>query len=137
MTMDAAEVFELGLIPSVGAATWWLSTALPTRIGLGKLLLWASVMLLLQSLLRDLWLLAKARRNAPTTPPRIARCMCVESIVGMTGIVTGLLLFSFGISKPVTMERWSWGPVRNSRVGNRVFNEGLRSGCETMAVAPG
>lgn len=35
--------------------------------------------------------------------------MCAESMIGMTGIVIGLALFSFGLGKPIVMQRWSWG----------------------------
>lgn len=106
--MGIAEKVELGLIPLLGAAAG-LATVLPGRIGLGELLLCGSALLLFQSLARDLWLLARARRQAPATPPRVARCMCAESMIGMTGIVIGLALFSFGLGKPIVMQRWSWG----------------------------
>lgn len=106
--MAIAEKVELGLIPLLGAAAG-LAVVLPGRIGLGQLLLCGSALLLFQSLARDLWLLARARRQASVSPPRIARCMCAESMIGMTGIVIGLALFSFGLGRPIVMQRWSWG----------------------------
>ncbi len=106
--MEISELIELALIPILAAGAWLASAVLPRSIELGKLLLWASALLLLQSLLRDLWLLAKARRKPMTNPPRVAQCMCVESMIGMTGVVVGLLLFSFGLGKTIPMPRWGW-----------------------------
>jgi hypothetical protein len=108
MFMNIAEIVEFSLIPAIGLGVWWWSAALPAHVEVGKLLLWASALLLLQSLLRDVWLLAKSRRKARLNPPRVAQCMCVESMIGMSGVVMGLLLFSFGIGKSVIMERWTW-----------------------------
>ncbi len=85
-----------------------MAPELRVSVGLGKLLLWASALLLLQSLLRDFWLLAKARRRRLANPPRVAQCMCVESMVGMTGVLAGLLLFSFGLGGTIFMPRWGW-----------------------------
>lgn len=106
--LNASEWIEVALIALVGAGFWFAGAVLPEQMGLGQLLLGASALLLFQSLLRDLWLLAKARRKTQTTPPRVAKCMCVESMVGLTGIAIGLALFSWPIGKPVSMGRSSW-----------------------------
>lgn len=106
--MKRAEVVELTLIPVLGMGFWWIAAKLPEHVELGQLLLGASALLLFQSLIRDLWLLAKARTRPPPSPPRVARCMCVESMVGITGIVVGLTLFGCSIGKSVSMGRWSW-----------------------------
>lgn len=110
--MNKAGIVELTLIPVLGAGFWWIAAKLPDHIELGRLLLGASALLLFQSLIRDLWLLAKSRRKPQqASPPRVARCMCVESMVGITGIVIGLTLFGWSIGKPVPMGRWSWSIV--------------------------
>jgi len=106
--MKTAELVELALIPMVGTGLQWAGSALPPQIELGHLLLGASALLLFQTLVRDLWLVAKSRRRAAAAPPRIAKCMCVESIVGITGIIIGLALFSWPIGKPISMGRWTW-----------------------------
>ncbi|MFA9419595.1 MAG: hypothetical protein ACERLB_05555, partial [Gammaproteobacteria bacterium] len=87
--MTKTETIELGLIPVLGAGFWLMAPLLPDRIGAGKLLLWTSALLLLQSLIRDLWLLARQKHNVKPGPPKKERCMCVESTVGATGIVAG------------------------------------------------
>jgi hypothetical protein len=106
--MKFAEMVEMVLVAVIAAGTWWFAGVLPTRLGLGRLLLYGSALLLLQSLLRDLWLLARARRQVRVSPPRVIQCMCVESMVGMTGVIIGLLLLSVGLGASVGMERWGW-----------------------------
>jgi hypothetical protein len=106
--MSIAERVELGLIVAVAAAFSVGADALPERMAVGNLLLGASALILLQSLLRDLWLLAKARRNPPPNPPRTGQCMCVESTVGITGVVAGLILVTCRIGTTLPMGRWSW-----------------------------
>ena len=90
--MTAAEKTELALIPLAGVAIWLFGYRLPEKIGIGSLLLAASVLLLLQGLIRDLWLLYKRRQLPQDGTRREALCMCVESTVGVTGVVAGLIL---------------------------------------------
>ena len=90
--MTAAEKTELALIPLAGVAAWLFGYRLPEKIGIGSLLLAASVLLLLQGLIRDLWLLYKRRQLPQDGIRREALCMCVESTVGVTGVVAGLIL---------------------------------------------
>ena len=85
--MTSAERFELSCAPLAAAAAWVAWPALPHRAAIGYVLLAASALLLLQSLLRDLWLLRAARGR--TSDPRTASAMCVESLVGMAGVVAG------------------------------------------------
>ena len=35
--------------------------------------------------------------------------MCVESTLGATGIVAGIIILGSGIDRLVTMNEWSWG----------------------------
>lgn len=107
IVMKVAEIVELVLVLVGAAAIWRFADAFPTQIGIGKLLLYGSALLLFQSLLRDLWLLAKARRRAGVDPARVAQCMCVESIAGITGVLIGLMLLTSGWGGTVRMERWN------------------------------
>ena len=61
-------------------------------------MLYGAAALLAQSLVRDLWLLSQARKSEPSGPPRKARCMCIESTIGMAGVLIGgmLILAGFG-----------------------------------------
>ncbi|RLA13742.1 MAG: hypothetical protein DRQ59_04655 [Gammaproteobacteria bacterium] len=107
--MTKIEKIELALIPVLGIGTWLLAPLLPARIGIGKLLLWTSALLLLQSLVRDFWLLARQKHNLEPGPLTKARCMCVESTLGATGIVAGIIILGSGVDRLVTMNGWSWG----------------------------
>ena len=106
--MTLAEKIELGLIPAVGAAFWVSTPVLPPRVEVGNLVLYAAALLLLQGLLRDLWLWVKAKRAMQMGSPRVAQCMCVESTLGITGIAIGAILTTAGLGKPIVMDAWRW-----------------------------
>lgn len=106
--MTRAEKIELELIAATGAGFFALAAVLPPRLELGNLVLYASGLLLVQSLLRDIWLLFRARNAAPTGSVRAARCMCAESTVGITGVAIGAALVGFAWGKPIVMSAWAW-----------------------------
>jgi hypothetical protein len=107
--MTIAEKIELAVIPILGAGFWLMAPLLPERVGVGKLLLWTSALLLLQGLVRDLWLLARQKQNLEQGLLKKARCMCVESTLGATGIVAGIIILGSGVDHLVTMNGSSWG----------------------------
>ena len=106
--MTKGEKFELAVIPVLGIGFWLMAPAVPGQVGVGRLLLAASAFLLFQSLVRDLWLLARDKRASQPSPRRAARCMCIESTVGATGIVVGAILLGTGITRSVVMDDWVW-----------------------------
>lgn len=85
--MTRAERLELALIPLAAAAAWGMAARLPDAPGLGDPLLAGAVLLLLQGLLRDLWLLWRRRTLAATAQPRRMPCLCLESALGTTGVL--------------------------------------------------
>ena len=109
--MTTPEKVELALIPVFGAGLWLMAPELPKKLGVGDLLLGTSVLLLLQSLIRDLWLLTREKRAAQLSPRRKARCMCVESTVGATGVIVAIVLLGSGIDRSVVMNDWMWSPL--------------------------
>ena len=106
--MTTAERIELALIPLVGVAVWLIAARLPAQIGIGSLLLAASVLLLLQGLIRDLWLLFKRRQESQTGLRQEALCMCVESTVGVTGVVAGLIVLGSAADSTLFVGRPLW-----------------------------
>ena len=97
------------MVPLAGVACWLISPALPEQIAIGRLLLVVSALLLFQSLIRDLTLLARAKREAKEQPQKQAvRCMCVESALGATGIVVAVALLGAGIGAPFPMSPVGW-----------------------------
>jgi len=105
--MTATEKIELLLIPVMGIGFWFIAFILPDMISVGRLLLAASSFLLFQSLLRDLYLLLK-KRDDQADLKRTAQCMCIESTVGITGIVIGCILLGVGVGQLILMNEWKW-----------------------------
>lgn len=106
--MTREEKIELCLVPAGAVVAWMVADVLPQRLTLGHLLLICSALLLFQSLVRDLALLSRARREAKTVPKRAARCMCVESALSATGVVAGGAILASGTSAEVPMNGVVW-----------------------------
>lgn len=106
--MTTAEKIELALIPVIGIGCWLAAPGLPVMMDAGRLLLVMSVLLLFQGLVRDLWLLIRHRQSLHIGPARTARCMCVESTVGTTGILVGAILLGSGIDRSIVMTPSIW-----------------------------
>ncbi len=92
----------------MGIVFWFMTPIFPEMIAVGRLLLVAPSLLLLQSLIRDLWLLARQRRSEQTSPVKAVRCICIESTIGVTGIIIGSTLLSIGAGQLISMSEWSW-----------------------------
>lgn len=109
--MQRSEEVELTLILLTIIACWIISPAFPTQLQAGNLLLYASALLLLQSLIRDLWLLSTIKRRLKPITKKSARCMCIESTVGIIGIATGAMLLGFNTDTSITMHEWLWSTL--------------------------
>lgn len=101
-SLSGAEKFELAAIPFVTAGVAWLAPRPGVSLELGELIAGAALLILVQGFFRDLWLLRQARRGS-VVPAREARCMCVESALGLTGIVAGIGLVGLGLTRPVQL----------------------------------
>ena len=106
--MSTAEKVELGMILIVGIVLWLLGASLPGHISVGSLLLGSSVLLLVQGLIRDLWLISRRNRQAQSTQPQQAMCMCVESTAGVTGVVAGLIILGSAVDSQLSLVGWVW-----------------------------
>jgi len=100
--MTPAEKLEIALIPVIGAVSGLMAGWLPTRISIGALLLGASVLLLAQGLIRDLWLISRRKQESQNGVRQEALCMCVESTVGVTGVVAGLVILGSAIDSKLS-----------------------------------
>ena len=105
--MTRAEKTELALIPVLTGLIALLADHLPSVMGLGNLFLTTSALLLFQGLIRDLWLLAKAKREPKPDTIQKIRCICVESTVGMSGIAVGIVLLGAGLDLPIIVASWN------------------------------
>jgi hypothetical protein len=106
---NISEKIELALIPLLGIVFWLIAPLLPGQLNTGNLLLSMSALLLFQSLVRDLFLLAEMKREPQPAQYRSARCMCLESTIGMTGIFLGAGFLGFGINMSVVLNNWVCG----------------------------
>lgn len=105
--LKAREKVELALIPVAVAAVGLAGRWLPAQLGTGSLLVVACLAWLVQGGLRDLWLLYLLKSQPVAVPRRLA-CMCLESSLGLTGIVIGIVLAlcNFGGQHTLTPGRW-------------------------------
>lgn len=104
--MKTAHKIELVLIALTTMTTAMLHQRLPQRMESGYFILTLGLLFLVQSLMRDLWLLS--RKREASKPERAVRCMCLETGVGIIPIiVSGILMFG-GFSRPVIIPSWAW-----------------------------
>ncbi len=102
-SLSTAEKVELATIPLAVVVTFALAPRSGIKPDLGELLAGGALLILVQGFFRDLWVLREARRKASATPAREAQCMCVESALGMTGVVAGVGLVGLGLTAPVSV----------------------------------
>lgn len=103
-----AEKVELGLIVLAVAGVAAVAAKLPDRLEVGSVFAVAALALLGQGLLRDLWLLAKQRKAGNGVHQEEARCMCLESTVGLGGVLIGVLLTALAVPFGIRMAEWAW-----------------------------
>jgi hypothetical protein len=103
-----AERVELGFIMLGMCVLAFSVGTLPERVEVGSVLAIAALALLLQGLVRDVWLLWKQRRSGTAGAPEEARCMCVESTVGLAGVLVGVLLTALAVEAEVPIAAWAW-----------------------------
>lgn len=99
------------MITLAAALTGLVARQLPAHIDAGSLLLGSSALLLLQGLIRDLWLMAKRKQQAGVGDRRKALCMCVESTLGVTGVAAGLIILGSALDLPLHVAPWAWGAL--------------------------
>lgn len=102
------EKVELALIPVAVAAVGLTSRWLPGHLGTGELLVTACLAWLVQGGVRDLWLLYRLKSRPATTPPRRLACLCLESSVGLAGVLLGVGLALSGLGGSVTLSPARW-----------------------------
>lgn len=104
--MTTAERVELVLIAILGIVVFLVADQLPSVIPFARLLLYAAALLLLQSLVRDLWWI-KTHQVKPDEYKEAA-CICLESTIGAAGVIIGLLLIGAGFNYVLILPAWFW-----------------------------
>lgn len=97
IALSVLGVYALGLWKGVDATFLGIDE-------LSRIVLAGAVILLGQGLIRDVSLLLFRRRG--TGAPKKAQCFCLESTVGLTGVVLGLGLLFAGVTMKVAL-----GPI--------------------------
>lgn len=92
--MTNVEKIELGLIGFTVVVVYVCAFLLPTQVSLGLGVIWLAATAFVQSLIRDLWFLVK--KNEPLSEPIEKQCFCLESLVGVSVLLIGFLLFFSG-----------------------------------------
>jgi len=105
--MTRLEKAELTIIAIVTISTFLLAPAIRVELAVSRLVLYAAATLLLQGLVRDLWILAR-RVARPEAAKVEARCVCLESAVGLLGILLGLMMFALGLGGSVSLGSLAW-----------------------------
>jgi len=105
--MTAAEKNEL-LILTLLISLLALMVKIPEQsFKFSMVVLYCTSLLFCQSLVRDLWYLyAKRKHDKSAIKPIVRQCMCVESTVGVFGVVIGLLIFSSTIDFDVKLNQF-------------------------------
>ncbi len=106
--MRAQEFFELALIFLATGMAAFIGPLFPARLSVGALCLLAASVLLAQSLVRDLVLIYANRNEAGGVTSRTANCMCVESMLGFSGVILGVLLLLSATGGTIVMNRGVW-----------------------------
>jgi len=106
--MSKLEWFEVTTIIVLSMAVWFCAALFPFNIQIANLVLLFSGLLLLQSLLRDISILFIQRKVLYSTPPRVVPCMCFESAIGITGVLTGVGLIGLGTALTIKMGQIQW-----------------------------
>ena len=100
-----ARIEILAIILTLGLV-WILS--LPDRMVIGYLVLVLAVVFLVQSLVRDICLLAAIRRGKLVIPLQEKPAFCLESILGAIAVLVGIYLALAGSPGSVEMGRLHW-----------------------------
>jgi hypothetical protein len=104
-----AEKIELGVIAVGCGGVAWGAQSLPAELSLGAACAVLALGLLGQGLVRDLYILKQMRQM-----PRAAQeaeemsCMCVESTIGLGGVVVGVVLTAVGLTVQVSFSPMGW-----------------------------
>ncbi len=104
--MKSRQKVEIGLIPVAVIMVGLASRRLPVQVGVGALLVIACLIWLVEGGLRDLWLLYLLK-SQPAAPRRLA-CMCLESSVGLTGVVVGVILALCNVGGQIAFNPARW-----------------------------
>ena len=104
--MKRAEWIELIMIAAAGLANRLYASHFFPAMPAWQIVLGLSALLLAQSLVRDVAILLRRQRQALPEPQKEVQCMCLQSTIGMTGVIAGLACLGVGSSANVVFRPW-------------------------------
>lgn len=120
--MTAATRNEVILLVIAVGVVACLASRLPASLEAGELVAGAALTLLVQGGIRDVTSIIRERRRKaagvkPAQHPEEAHCMCLESTVGLGGVLVGVLLTALLADGPrIGLAVWFW-PVALAVIG--------------------
>ena len=107
---DIVELIGIGAATAI-VGVW--RAELPSALPVGEIALVASALLLGQGLIRDLYIKYSLRKaggaSCSLDPAKKATCMCMESTLGIFGILAGVVaLLGGGIRHLLLFPDWFW-----------------------------
>ena len=103
--MTRAEWIEVSVIGVMAPISWLAWPILSSLTPLWQIVLGLAVLLLWQSLTRDVAIVLRARHSPSNEPRKEGSCFCLESTVGATGILAGAILAGLGSSTRIAIGR--------------------------------
>ncbi len=104
--MTRLEKSEIAIITVLATIVWFMTGDVANTKPLGTVLMWSAGLLLMQSLLRDLWLLGSSKK--PQQEARQVSCICFESAVGGVLVIAGALILLSGFGGSVLIQPIMW-----------------------------
>ena len=105
--MSAARV-ELILVAGIGAALFSGALPSPVKILSANLVLGLSAVFLVQTLIRDLYLLYQQRKRGKSHDNVAGAAFCLETTVGIAGVITGAGWLLSGYSAVLEISEGVW-----------------------------
>lgn len=87
---ETIEKVELCIIVATIIAITFSHAFLPNKYSVGGLAVCLALTLLVQGLLRDIYLLYKIKKHPENKPKVALRCMCLESTIGLPVVILGV-----------------------------------------------
>ena len=111
MTLSSFERVEMTLVLLFRIIICFAAHLLPKQLDTANIIFFVSALMLFQSLIRDLFILARSKKIALAIPFKKARCMCLESTVGISGILIGVGFIFSGFNQTILLSTWQWWAI--------------------------
>ena len=105
--MKRSDTIETAAILLLSSFTALIRGRLPTKLDTGYIALFLGLVFLLQTLVRDLWLLYRQRGTNINDMPG-ASCVCLESGIGFVPVFVAAVLIGGHYGLDIPLPSWFW-----------------------------